>query len=193
MGEKMKETETLKQQIHEVMSQNANAIPSKAAPLIEETLTKMLSENLSLKEALGFTDEMIEEIYEHGYHLFQSGKYKDALTVFDLLRQIDGLDPRLTFAIAACNHQAKNYIEAAGNYMLYEALDQTNPLPYYHLYDCFLKMGHPALAFDALKLAHRLAGDNPRYTELKGKIEIELQHLKDLEGGSEKKQESTAA
>ena len=101
---------------------------------------------------------------------------------------LNGIDSRFTFAIAACNHQMKNYEEAVGNYILCEGMDQTNPFPYYHMYDCFKNMHQPELAFSALKHAHRLTGDESKYAEMKGKIELELERLK-----MQEKQESSAA
>jgi type III secretion system low calcium response chaperone LcrH/SycD len=177
MDDKMTNSDEIKKCIREVMAKDKAKIPPQAASLIEETLTRIELENLSLKDALGFSQDLIEEIYEHGYHLFQSGKYKEALPIFELLRQLDGMDPRYTFAMAASHHQIKNYSEAAGYYMLCEVLDSKNPLPYYHLYDCFTRINEPSLAAGALNAADRLAGENPQYADLKNKIEMELKHL----------------
>jgi len=181
----------IKQQIHAVMAKGNT--PPKAVHLIEETLLRMQEENLSAKEALGFSSELIDEIYDYGFHLFQSGKFKEALPVFFLLQQLDTADPRFIFAVAATHHHLKNYEEAAGHYMLYEILDSTNPLPYYHMYDCFTKLGDSYLAINALKVAKNLTENNPRYAELQGKIDLELKRLKSLESSSKEKQESSAA
>jgi type III secretion system low calcium response chaperone LcrH/SycD len=186
MVERTQEIDEIKQQIQEVMAKDKDNLPPKSAPLIEEALKKVLAENISLKEALGFSEDIIEEIYEQGYHLFQSGKYQAALPLFSLLNLLESTNPRFIFAIAACHHHAKDYAAAAGYYMLYEGVDPVNPLPYYHLYDCFRQLGYPQLAHSALNLADRLAGDDPKYAEMKGKIELELTHLK---GGSQEKQE----
>lgn len=166
----------IKKQIKQVLAEEKN-MPPEAASLIEENLTKMIKEDLSLTEALGFTPDMLEEIYQEAYLFFQSGKFKEALPIFQLLRRLDGLDSRFTFAIAACNHQMKNYEEAVGNYIICEGMDPTNPFPYYHMYDCFKKMNQPELAINALKAAYQIIADDPKYAEMKGKIELELQRF----------------
>lgn len=166
------------QQIHSAVMQNNEKAAAKDTPMIEEALKKVIKEGLLLKEVLGFSPKIIEQIYEYGYLLFQSGKFKEALEVFTILRKIDNENKRYTFAIAATHHQMKHYAEAVGNYMMYQALDQTNPLPYYHLFDCFSKLNQPALAFNALMSARRLAENDPQHTKLKNKIDMEITRLK---------------
>ena len=186
------DADEFKKQIESLIAEKGN-IPSEVASAIEKSLLQVELENVSVMESLGFSPEMIDKIYEHGYYIFQSGKYKEALPVFNLLRELDGGEAHFTFAIAACHHHLKNYEEAIGNYMLYELLDDTNPLPYYHMYDCFTKMGQPLLAAGALQQAGRLAKQDPQYAELKVRTDLELEHLKSLKKGSQKKQESSAA
>jgi type III secretion system low calcium response chaperone LcrH/SycD len=184
----------MKEKIDESIEKKARGkLPTKAIPMIEEALLKVEGKDVPLKEALRLTPDMINEIYQYGFHLYQSGKFKEALPVFNLLRVLSNQDPRFTFSIAACHHQLKNYEEAAGNYMLYELLDATNPLPYFHMYDCFTKLGQPDLALNALHQASRLMDQKPQYAELKGKVDLELAHLKSREGDDKQKQKSSTA
>lgn len=168
-----------KQVIHEAIERLPGEIPSKFVPVIEEALAKIEIEGATPQEAMEISDDVIDEIYEHGYHFFQSGKFKDALAIFNVLNQlVGGSDPRYVFAIAATHHHMKNYHEAAGYYMLYEALHPTDPLPYYHLYDCFRKIDNQELAANALKSALKLAEQDPKFGDLKTKIEMELNQEK---------------
>jgi type III secretion system low calcium response chaperone LcrH/SycD len=192
MANHPKELNPIEQQVHDFVEKHKADIPPEAVPLLEEVLTKMEVENLPLKEALGFSPELIEELYQYGYSLFQSGKYEEALPVFNLLRFIDSDNERYTFALAVTYHHLKNYIEAAGNYMLCELLNPEDPLPFYHLADCFTKMDQPELAFNAMKLANQLAGQESKYAELKEKTELELEHFRSLMSGSQEKQGSSA-
>ncbi|MFI0434114.1 MAG: SycD/LcrH family type III secretion system chaperone [Parachlamydiaceae bacterium] len=171
-----------KQLIQQALEKVKDGVPSTFLPMIEEALLKIELEGLSPAEAMGISQELIEEIYENGYHFFQSGKFKDALVIFNFLTQLaGGNDPRFTFAIAAAHHHLKNYNEAVGYYMLYEMIHPASPLPYYHLYDCFKKMGNPELALAALMTADKIAGDNPAHAGLKAKIEVELKHQQSSE------------
>lgn len=154
-------------------------MPETFTPTIQEAFKKIQSQGLSPCEAMGISKEVVEKIYGQGYFFFQSGKFKDALSIFNVLTQlVGGADPRFTFAIAACHHHMKNYIDAGGYYMLYDVLNPGNPLAYYHLYDCFKNSGNPTLAIGALENALKLTLDNPKYKKLQTEIEIDLKNLK---------------
>ncbi len=189
MGNHSEKLSPIAQEVDDFVEKNKADIPPEAVPLVKQVLTKMQTENLPFKEALGFSPELIEEIYQYGYSLFQSGKYQEALPVFNILRFIDGNDERFTFSLAVTHHHMKNYIEAAGNYMLCELVNPDDPLPAYHLSDCFIKMNQPELAFNAMKMAHQFAAQDPKYAELKEKIELELEHLRSVTNGTKEKQE----
>lgn len=155
-------------------------IPANMLPLMREAALKIHMENTPPYEAMGISKEIIEEMYAQGYHFFQSGKFKDALGQFIIVNQLaGGSDPRFLFAIAATHHQMKNYQEAAGFYMFYEALHRTDPLPYYYLYDCFKNLNEPEMAINSLRGAARLAEKIPQYASLKARIDLELQNSLD--------------
>ena len=181
MVNKFETMEELKEAVGTAVKEKAGSIPDNSKQLIEETVVRMLKDNLTLGDALEISPDLMEEMYDYGYRLYNSGKYKDALAVFEMLRNLDGTDSRFTFAIAASQHLSKDYTLAAGNYMLYEVLEPKDPLAYYHLFDCFTKMGQPMLAFDALSLASRLAQEGEEHAALRGKIDIELNRLKELQ------------
>lgn len=164
-----------------IIERLGDEIPPKAVPLIQNAIAKIES-NVSIEDALGLTPEIIEVIYKHGYHLYQSGKFREALNVFNLLHFFNPTENRYIFSIAACHHQSKNYLEAAAYYMIYEINDQKNPLPFFHLYDCFIHADHPSLARNALDEALRLAKLDPKHHELKGRIEMELKRFETMEG-----------
>jgi len=167
-----------KQLVHDAVEQVKDKVPSKLVPMIEDALIRIQKEGLTPAEAMGISPEFLEEIYECGYHFFQSGKYKDALLIFNFLVQLSaGSDHRFTFGIAAAHHHLKEYPEAAGYYMIYNLIHPLNPLPYYHLHDCFKKMNSLELALSALQTADKLAATDPKNAALKAKIELELRSL----------------
>lgn len=148
--------------------------------MIAEAFAKMKVDNLLPKEALGFSPELMEVIYQHGYNLFHNGKYQDALNIFKILRQLDITDTRYSYAVASCYHYLHQYLDAAENYNLTKYMDPFNPLPCFHLYDCYMQANYPISALQALQEALVLANKSDEYKELKKKIEIEQEHLKDF-------------
>lgn len=181
----------ISQLIKTKLDKEKSKLPANTLPLLEEALNKVLVEGLSIKEALNIPQMMIDGYYENGYYLFKSGKFKEAIKVFQFLSFFDALDRRYVLAIATTFHQMKSYVDAAGYYLEYAALDPTNPMPYYYLYDCFTKMNHPLLAYNALKKAQQIAGENPEYAQLKNKLDLEIVNLQIMHKGSKEKENQT--
>lgn len=120
----------------------------------------------------------LELLYNLGYKLFQSGKYKDALSYFTVLRQFEPLKFRSNFSVAACHHYLKDYPNAIENYMISTYLAPQNPVPYMHLFDCHMHQKAFGLAGQALKEAIARAADVKEYSVLRTKAELELIKLK---------------
>jgi type III secretion system low calcium response chaperone LcrH/SycD len=179
MTDKLNELERARLEVRAAIEKRGDEIPPKARPLVEEAIAKMKVDNLLPKDVLGFSPAVMEVIYQQGYNLFQNGKYQDALIIFNTLRQLDITDTRYTFAIAACHHYSKQYLDAAANYLIYKYMDPFNPLPCFHLYDCYLKENYPMSALFAIQEAFILAENSPKDAGLKEKIQIELNHLKE--------------
>lgn len=179
MDERTLEFEQTKKQVHEVIEQMGDQIPPQAVPLIEEAVAK-INAGILAKDALGLTPEVMEFFYQQGYNFFQNGKYEDARVIFSVLRFLDITDSRYTFAIAACYHYMQDYLNAAANYLIYREMDPFNPVTSFHLYDCFRKSNFPTSALFHIEEALYLAGKEPKYAELKMKIQLESEHFKEF-------------
>lgn len=177
MTEKTLDREQTKKQVDAIVGQLGDQLPKDAAPKIEEAIQKIVIDKKSPKDVLGLTPQVMEVIYQQGYHFFQSGKYADALIIFNILRFFDITDPRYTFAIAGCYHYQKDYLNAAANYLIYKVMDPLNPIPSFHLYDCFVKANYPTAALLYIQEALALAGMDPKYANLKEKIALESEHF----------------
>jgi type III secretion system low calcium response chaperone LcrH/SycD len=169
--------EAKRESIKAAIEKAGNRLPPKVRLMAEETIMK-IENGVRPMDALGFTPSMIEAIYKYAYDRFQAGKYKDALYVFNFLRQLDVSNYRYTFGIAACYQYRKEYSEAAANYIICRSLDPLNPISSFHLYECFMQLNHPLSAFQALSETIALAELNPHYDELKEKALLEYKTLK---------------
>ena len=165
----------MREEVRTLLDKMGDDIPAKVRPSVEDLLIKMETGTQTLSEAMGLTPEILELFYQQGYLFFQSGKYDQALSVFRFLRGVYSEDPRFTFGIAACLHYQKEYLAAAGNYLLYISMKEGDPTPFLHLYDCLKKSGHQLLAESALDMAEKLTEGHPEYAVWKGKIELEKQ------------------
>ena len=170
MAEEINQTQ---KSVQEVMAKLGDAVPPEAKSRIEEAVKEIIEHDVLPRIALGLPPEMFEAMYQQGYNLFQSGKYQDALTIFNVLRFLDISDGRYTFSIAACYHYMQEYLDAAANYLIYREMDPLNPITSFHLYDCFVKADYPASALFFIQEALVLAGMDPQYDALKEKIQLE--------------------
>ena len=177
MVEQTQDTDQTKRQVHEAIEKLGEEIPPEAMSLIEKAALQVALGLAEPKDALGLTPDMMEAIYQQGYNFFQTGKYRDALTIFNALRYLDILDGRYTFAIAACYHHLKDYTNAAANYLIYRQMDPLNPEASFHLYDCFFKTQNPTASLFYIQEALVLAGMDPKYADFKEKIKLETEHL----------------
>lgn len=168
------QVQELREQVSGIIDHLGEEISSDSKAKLLEAIPKILLGGQSPCKVLGFPPEKLEDLYLVGYNFFYAGKYKDALKIFNVLRELDPDDERYSFAIAACYQLSKDYVNAASNYINCSQLDPTNPLPYFHLYDCFKKSNLLYSAFHSLIEARVFAEENPDYAELKEKITLEL-------------------
>lgn len=180
MADKTLEIAKAKQGVDDLIISLKDKIPAKDIPMVKEFLTKILVDEISPKEAMKIPQSLMEAIYQQGYLCFQSGKYKEAFSIFSFLRMLDGKEKRYTFALAATHHYKKEYLLAAANYTIYQTFDPFNPTPSFHLYDCYLKAGYPEAALYYLQQALVLAEREPQHAQLKEKIQLEMESMKEL-------------
>lgn len=169
---------TMREKVREVIDQmGEEVVPKHMKKRLEDTLDKMYVEGKWPKDALGIPPESLESLYQHAYQLFQGGKYREALTCFSFLRQIDPPSFRYHFGVAACHHYLKEYDEAAGNYLFCTYMDVLNPVPFFHLYDCFVHQNDPYSALYALEKTILRAEGQPQFAVLKERAKLEKQKI----------------
>lgn len=172
-----KEAEMITTEVIDSLKSRGTLLPSNIETRCRGALVNILTGKMKPKEALNVDDHFLEILYSHGYQLFQAGKYDDALLLFGLLRKVDWSDFRYSFSMAACYHYKKEYYLASGLYIFSSYLDEDNPVPYFHLYDCFMELGDFEKALSALQFVILVAGDKESYQPLKEKALLEKQHV----------------
>lgn len=145
-----------------------------------EMLKDFNEKGLVLKDFLKIQPEVIDKFYEHGYNLFQAGRYKEALRAFEVLHHLDISNASYIFSKAACYHYLKEYRLAAGNYLQCISLDAKNPLPYFYLSDCFRNNTEYPAALCAISSVIYLTKNQPEYALLKEKAELEEKSLEEM-------------
>lgn len=163
--------------IESCFEKSKDKFPPEMHQQLKNALIKKFEKGQPLKEGLDISDEILDIFYGHAYNLYQAGKYRQALRIFSFLRQLNEADPRYSMALAACYHYLGEYNNAIVNYYFCKEVDFFNPVPSFHLYDCYMKLDKPKAALEALADVVARCGDEPKYQELKEKALLEKNNL----------------
>lgn len=167
-----------RQAIQELTEKKMVDRPERERKMVEEALIQIFEEGKLPKDALKLTEEMIDVFYGQAYRLYESGKYKDSLGLFHLLRFLNELDPKFSMGLGACYQMMKNYPYAVQAYMMCGFLDTESPIPYYHMSDCFIQMHHYQSAVVALEITIQRTKRSPNYEPIRERAEMTLKSLK---------------
>lgn len=127
------------------------------------------------KDIFDVKPETLEYFYSQAYRMYNQGKYKEALYLFQLLVMLDPNRPRHILGSAACLHRMGKY-EAAGKlYLIAQPLDPENPLPSFHAADCYIKLQVYILAEYHLKKCLELCATKSQYALIKDRATIMLE------------------
>ena len=170
---------TLREDIQEIMNKRERPLPPKTRELIEEAAIELFDKGDKLpKDVFHISDSQMEAIYNYGYQMFQSGKYKDASQFFNFLRTMNPMEYRYWFGLAACHHSLNDFNKAQGEYGVCTLMEPENPIPYFHIYDCYMQQQNPLAAYYALRDLVECARDQPEYATLKERAQMEITKLK---------------
>lgn len=177
---------TCKEIIHEVIEES-NLPPSMKAKY-ETTLQDLFQGKISYKEAYNLPPETMEHMYGYAYSLYNSGKFKEASVLFAFLVTIDYREKKYMFGLAASFHMMKDYIRAIDYYFAAYFIDPKDPIPLFHLSDCYLKLDQLEYAYIWLGITMQVSGTHPAYLKLKEKSDmiqkkIEPEVAKRIEAG----------
>lgn len=163
------------------MSSNPKKSPPISAKEVqkeaEAVLMKMHKEGLTAKQAMNINENLLEEVYSLAYSNYDQGKYKEALSLFQLLTGASPNEYRYVLGFASCYHQLNDIDNAICGFSLAQGLDPINPTPAYYLADCFIKRELIPEAKDFLHLSIELCGKNEKHKNLKEKAELILQTI----------------
>jgi type III secretion system low calcium response chaperone LcrH/SycD len=179
---------TIKELIKKSVEENYKESAGIDKKKFEEVLTGMVEKGACLKDAVGLSDDFMNQIYSYAYNLFQGGKYEKASDAFETLRMFNPRNPVYTFGLAACKHKLLQYQEAAIYYMCAAGINNNDPVAYYHASDCFMKLGNKYGALFMLTHALSHLKNTPENAVFKERLEQSIKSL----GNQMKKEEKTS-
>ena len=136
----------------------------------EKLVTHLRDEYLagkSMKETLQVADYQLEQVYAIAYRKYQAGEYKEASEIFQYLLFFDDRNYKFLLGYAAAMHKLHDYYAAMGAYQMAALQAPKDPVPLFHLADCYINTGNPGKAAAALEMVIRMGTLDERYSELK--------------------------
>lgn len=137
-----------------------------------EVLRKMEKEGMSLKDATGVTEELLEEIYALAHGYYNQGKYIEANSLFQFLIGTSPAEYKYALGLGATFHQMGVYQEATYGFYLAHTIDEESPIAPYYIIDCFLKQGRKEEAKELAQLTLELCGKREEFEEIKQRCEL---------------------
>lgn len=120
------------------------------AAQIAERVKAIIKDNATLKQLKGVTNAELEAVYSLAFGYYQTGKFNEALKLFQFLVLFDHLNKKYWMGLGAVQQVLKDFQGAIVSYGYSSFLDLKNPKPQFHAAECFLAMGDRRNAASAL-------------------------------------------
>jgi predicted Zn-dependent protease len=119
----------------------------------EQTVQKWLRGEITARELFALNDQTIQALADHGYMLYENGKYRKAAVVFEALSAFDNLNPEYQKMLGSI-YQIEGQWDAA--YYRYTLAMKSQPNDIFLLVnrgEVLLKLGRNKEAAEDLKAA----------------------------------------
>ncbi len=166
------------EQVSKSAEKIAEKISDDVSEKFEEAAENVVKKGILPKDAMGMDDQMLEGIYGQAYRLYNTGKYEDASHIFRLLIMANSMEPKYTMGLSACFHMLKEYKFAVDGYTLCSIIDPDNPIPQYHIADCYINLGDKMSAAVSLRMAIKRAGNRSEFGTLVDRAKLMIENLK---------------
>lgn len=164
--------EDCRKMIEEVTGEASKKLSKEQLSMLREILEDLYLKGKSLAEALNLNEQNLEDIYRMAYAAYNSGQYLEAKNLFVFLTLMDRENPRFFFGAGASYHMLKDYSNAIAFYTCVTWIDLLNPLPWYHLGDCYIHQNLKNEAAQAFNNVITRTKSNPAYEKIRSRSQM---------------------
>ena len=118
---------------------------------ITERVKTLIQDQATLKQLKGVTNAELEAVYSLAFSYYRTGKFDEALKLFQFLVLFDHLNAKYWFGLGAVQQVLKDYQGAVASYGYCSFLKLDNPKPQLHAAECFLALGDKRNAASSLE------------------------------------------
>ena len=156
------------------------------AAQIAERVKAIIKDNATLKQLKGVTNAELEAVYSLAFGYYQTGKFNEALKLFQFLVLFDHLNKKYWMGLGAVQQVLKDFQGAIVSYGYSSFLDLKNPKPQFHAAECLLAMGDKGNAASAIMALEQYC---PKNTDLGREYRAKAAELRKTIGEEEFKVE----
>ena len=146
---------------------------------IAESVKSLIKDGSTLKQLKGVSNEELEAVYSLAFGYYRTGKYDEALKLFQFLVLFDHLNAKFWMGLGAVQQVLKDYQNAVVSYGYCSFLKLDNPKPQLHAAECFLAMGDKRNAASSLEALNEYC---PKDTDIGREYRAKAAKLRDLVG-----------
>ena len=118
---------------------------------VAEAVKSLAMDGSTLKQLKGISNEELESVYSLAFGYYRTGKFEEALKLFQFLVLFDHLNAKYWFGMGAVQQALKAYQDAVVSYGYCSFLKLDNPKPQLHAAECFLALGDKRNAASSLE------------------------------------------
>lgn len=140
-------------------------------------------EGYTFKDFAEITDDEMEAVYALSFNLASQGRLAEAEQMFAWLVGLDHHQPKYLIGLGICRQQLKKTKPALEAFALAGFLDTSNPVPAIRSAECFLALGLPDEARNAVEAARHWAGAKPEHEQIRARARELEAYLNRRDGG----------
>ena len=146
---------------------------------ISEGVKALIERGATLKQLKGVTNAELEAVYSLAFGYYRTGKFDEALKLFQFLVLFDHLNQKFWMGLGAVQQALKDYQSAVTSYGYCSFLKLDNPKPQLHAAECFLAMGDKRNAASSLEALEEYC---PKDTDIGREYRAKAAKLRELIG-----------
>ncbi len=146
---------------------------------VADSVNSLIKDGATLKQLKGVTNDELEAVYSLAFNYYRTGKFDEALKLFQFLVLFDHLSAKYWFGQGAVQQALKDYQSAVVSYGYCSFLKLDNPKPQLHAAECFLAMGDKRNAASSLEALEAYC---PNDTEIGREYRAKAAKLRELVG-----------
>lgn len=144
-------------------------IPPEALEKLEdpEYLEQCIAEGKTFQEILGYTDELMQEMYSNARHHLENEDFENAAAAFVFLTTLNPHIHEYWMGLGMSEQLRGEYETALVAYRMAILTQEDNPILYYHMAACYTAQEDYENAKDCLNLVITHSGNNGEFANIR--------------------------